>query len=294
MAAWADAAAGTFSFKDDDGDVHGWYDADTIRHWARSGYLTSETEVRRRTGEEGEEQEEGGGFEWLGLVAELTEDGLGESMWYYQVEEGRDVETHGPYGIFVLHAWIVGEMLDYETLRVMCASTGAEADGDGFAEMARRADWDECGVYDGFVLLKDVPNVFSAGDGSEEAAGGEEGAAGEAQGEAAGDHSMASVVSRDVGGLHGKSEAERKSEFFNSIKAEKEEKERKKAAARAAKLNSMTAEERGAFLAAEEAEAQHVKNKDKMLRKQMKGMKSKGLKKKGKKGRLSRASTHGR
>ena len=119
-------------------------------------------------------------------------------------------------------------------------------------------------------------------------------AAGEGQGEAAGDHSMASAVSRDMGGLHGKSEAERKSEFFSSMKAEKEERARKKAAARAAKLSSMTEEERDAFLAAEEAEAQHAKNKDKMLRKQMKGMKSKGLRKKGKKGRASRASTHGR
>ena len=56
----------------------------------------------------------------------------------------------------------------------------------------------------------------------------------------------------------------------------------------------MTEEERNAFLAAEEAEVQHAKNKDKMLRKQMKGMKAKGLKKKGKKGRASKTSKLGR
>ena len=43
------------------------------------------------------------GFEWLGLE-ELTQEGS-ESSWYYQVEEGEDAETHGSYGIFILHAF---------------------------------------------------------------------------------------------------------------------------------------------------------------------------------------------
>ena len=144
------------------------------------------------------------------------------------------------------------------------------------------------------MLLKDVPNVFSAGGDNEDAGAGveDEDSKGSEKEKSVND-SMTSVISRGKEGLHGKSKAERKSQFFNSMKSEKEEKARKKAAAREAKLGSMTEEERNVFLAAEEAEAQHARNKDKMLRKQMKGMKAKGLKKKGKKGRASRASTRG-
>ena len=283
----AGGGEGMWSFKDDNDEVHGWYDAETIRHWAQEGYLTSETEVR--CWEEGLGAD-AGGFEWLGLVEELTQEGLSESSWYYQVEEGEDAETHGPYGIFILHAWIEAEMLDYDTLRVLCASTGSKAEGDGFIEMPRRSDWDECGVYDRFVLLKDVPNVFSASGDAEV----ETGVDFEKIEESGGAESSAFTMSgatRDKSALQAKSSVDRKSDFFSSMRAEKQAKERQIAEARKAKLNAMTEEQREAFLAAEEAEAKHAKDKDKMLRKQMKGMKAKGLKKKGKKGRGSRAGT---
>ena len=52
MAAVAAAGEGDWSFKDDAGDVHGFYDEATIRAWAVAGYLASDTEVQRRLDKE--------------------------------------------------------------------------------------------------------------------------------------------------------------------------------------------------------------------------------------------------
>ena len=159
MAAMAAAAEEEeeWSFKDDAGNVHGFFDAATVRAWAVAGYLTSDTEVQRRSAREAHTgAAEECPFEWLGMVDELTCDGLFESMWWYRMTP--DGEERGPFGIHILRAWIGAEMLDYESLLVQCASAGT-------GHHARwQTEWESQGIFAGYVLLQDVPGVFSGED----------------------------------------------------------------------------------------------------------------------------------
>ena len=82
--------------------------------------------------------------------------------------------------------------------------------------------------------------------------------------------------------LQGETAADRNKEFFEKMKEEKERKEQKDIEIKEAKLASMSEEERVSFLASEQAQLKHDKDKAKMLKKQMKKF---GKKKGGKKGR---------
>lgn len=275
----SDPRPGSWRFEDDEGSTQGWYDTEVMREWLRAGYLTTDTQVQQWSDNIDADVVDTEEFQWLGLVDELTCEGMYESSWYYKTEE--DSEACGPFGIYILHAWLVNEMLDYDTLYVKCASTGSETED-------RRSDWDSCGVYDNYALLKDIPNVFA-----------EESENGAAQNSSAhdadktGQLSTVSVASISLHqGLEGGTIAERNNEFFNLMKAEKEEMARKRTEERQAKLDAMSEEERTAFLVAEEKKAIHAKKKEKMLKSQLKGMKAKGIKglKKGGRGR-ARTST---
>ena len=90
-----------WSFRDDEGETHGFYDTDTIKSWLEDGYVASDTEVQRRADTERGVEE----FEWLGMVDELIDQGYTqESSWYYMVEP--DGEEHGPFGLYILRAWM--------------------------------------------------------------------------------------------------------------------------------------------------------------------------------------------
>ena len=274
-----------WSFRDDEGETHGFYDTDTMKSWLEDGYVGSDTEVQRRADTERGVED----FEWLGMVDELIDQGYTqESSWYYMVEpEG---EEHGPFGLYILRAWITEEMLDYETLLAKCCGAGA-------LHQHKEQQWQEAGHFDEFTLLCEIEGVFGGGEEEEE-----EEEEQEEQEEQEGEEKQEDPERRAsfkratmetgniVGGtsqldrsqLQGETAADRNKEFFEKMKEEKERKEQKDIEIKEAKLASMSEEERVSFLASEQAQLKHDKDKAKMLKKQMKKF---GKKKGGKKGR---------
>jgi hypothetical protein len=286
-----------WSFRDEEGEVHGYYDTETMQSWLAEGYIASDTEVQRRVDTERGVEE----YEWLGLVNDLIgERGFTqESSWYYKVVP--DGAEHGPYGLYILRAWITEEMLDYETLLAKCANAGE------LHEHKRQA-WQVSGHFDDYSLFCEIEDVFGGGgnDGEgeardEDAKGGEgEEEEEEEEEEESGDpvkrsFKRASMEKGIVGGvgsldrslLEGDTAADRNKMFFEQMKKEREMKEQRDSDAREAKLASMDEEEREKFLAAEAASIKHDKDKAKMLKRQLKGFSKKTKaagKKKGRRG----------
>ena len=269
----------SWSFRDDDGETHGYYDTDTMRSWLGAGYLASDTEVQRRVDAERGIEE----FEWLGVVDELVSSGYThESTWYYKVEETG--EEHGPFGLYILRAWITEEMLDYSSLLAKCHDAGILHEDKDEA-------WRTANVFDTFTLLCEIGGVFGGG-GEEDEEGeeyiGEEGEEGEAGEEYIGgeeeeeEESVKSSFKRatmqSVGFGFNRSDvdgdgtaADRNKKFFEKMKQEREEKERHDQLEKEETLASMSEEERTRFLIVEAADKKHSRDKTRMLKKQMKG-----------------------
>ena len=261
--------AETWSFRDDAGDVHGYYDTETMRSWLDGGYIASDSEVQKRVDTERGVED----FEWLGLVDELVAGGYSqESSWYYKVEP--DGEEHGPYGLYILRAWIAEGMLDYDTLLARCA-------GAGVLHQWKEQEWRDAGVFDHFTLLCEIEDVFGSGEEVEEEEEEEE----EAEDSSFRRASLEGMVGGDAGvdlsQLDGDTAADRNKNFFEQMKKEREVKEQHDRTARDTKIASMGEEERSEFLAAEEAKHRHSMDKAKMLKRQMKkfGKKGKNIKK---------------
>ena len=278
----------SWSFRDDDGETHGYYDTDTMHSWLEAGYLASDTEVQRRVDAERGIEE----FEWLGVVDELVSSSgyTQESTWYYKVEETG--EEHGPFGLYILRAWITEEMLDYSSLLAKCHDAG-------ILHEEKEKAWRTANVFNTFTLLCEIDGVFGGdgGDGEEEENGDEDGEGEEYIGEEEegeeyigaeeeeeeGEESLkssfkratmqsASSVGFDRSNLDGDgTAADRNKNFFEKMKQEREEKERHDKLEKEEKLASMSEEERTRFLILEAADKKHSHDKARMLKKQMKG-----------------------
>jgi len=278
-------------FRDEEGETHGYYDSDTLRSWLQDGYLASDSEIQKKMDTENGVED----FEWLGMVEELVQDGYTqESSWYYKIEE--DGDEHGPYGLYILRAWITEEMLDYPSLLARCA-------GAGILHEDMEQSWRDQGVFDEFSLLCEIEGVFgSAEDANEDENENEDEEYTTTDGESKNDenprhhhrHSRkSSELPNDLqgfnsavhGAIEGATSADRNDNFFQKMKYEREEKARHDATAREAKLAAMNDEERALYMAEEEKKKKHELDKKRMLKRQMKGFKKPGGKGKGKKGR---------
>jgi len=279
-----------WSFRDDDGETHGFYDTETMRAWLDAGYLASDTEVQRRIDTERRVED----FEWLGMVDDLVQNGYTqESSWYYKIDESG--EEHGPYGLYILRAWITEEMLEYDTLLARCA-------GAGVLHQKMEQAWINDGVFEYFSLLCEIDGVFGgdgdSGDHNENDDVDDDDVdylEGEVEPAVASSFKRASLEGL-VGGaatfdprelqLQGATAADRNQMFFQKMRDEKEQMERQDIERREAKLAAMDDDEREAYMAGEKLKLKHSMDKKKMLKRQMKGFGNKAnIKGAGKKGR---------